>query len=141
MDNKEKKLLIVDGIINLILGILLLCFPLGMASLLGLPPASTFFYPSILGAVLFGIGIALFIDALGEPHGIRGLGITGAITINFCGAGVLSLWLIFIPMSMPLRGYVILWSIAVLVFVIGGIELKNLKLRKNHGSTGQGRKK
>jgi hypothetical protein len=121
----RKRLLIVDGIVNLFLGGLLLSFPLGIASLFGVPIPDSNFYPTILGAVLFGIGMALLLDAYGDQRGIRGLGIAGAIVINFCGAGVLILWLIFTPLNLPLRGDIILWTIAIVVLAIGCIELMN----------------
>jgi len=119
----KNRLLILDGIVNLILGILLLLFPLGIAPLLGLPIPNNHFYPTILGAVLLGIGIALLIDAYTDQLGIRGLGIAGAIVINFCGSIILILWLIFASLNLPLRGYVILWIIAIVVLAVGIIEL------------------
>jgi hypothetical protein len=119
----KNRLLVFDGIVNLILGILLLLFPFGIAPVLGLPIPNTYFYPTILGAVLFGIGIALLMDSYTDRLGIRGLGIAGAIVINFCGAIILILWLIFASLDLPLRGYIILWIIAVLVLAIGFIEL------------------
>ena len=118
-----KTLLFIDGIVNLLLGILLLLFPLGIAGLVGAPLSNTNFYPTILGAVIFGIGIALLIDVYGQPHGIHGLGLAGAIAINFFGAGILTLWLIFAPLSLPLRGYIVLWAIAIVVLAIGFVEL------------------
>jgi hypothetical protein len=123
MKTKIKMLLLIDGVVNLILGILLLLFPLGIARFLGVPPAESDFYPTILGAVIFGIGIALLLEAYGRPQGIGGLGLAGAIAINFCGAGVLTLWLICVPLGLPLRGYAILWTVAVVVLAIGVIEL------------------
>ena len=123
MKEAKNRLLILDGIINLILGVLLLLFPFGLASMLGLPIPNNHFYTTILGAVLFGIGIALLIDAYADQLGIRGLGIAGAIVINFCGAIILILWLIFASLNLPLRGYIILWVIAIIVMSVGGIEL------------------
>lgn len=123
MKAKSKTLLLIDGIVNLLIGILLLLFPLGMAQLLGVPLPNIYFYPTILGAVIFGIGIALLLEAYGEPKGIHGLGLAGAIVINFCAAGVLSIWLISTPLNLPLRGYIILWAIAIVVLAIGFIEL------------------
>ena len=123
MKAKSKTLLLIDGIVNLLIGILLLLFPFGMAQLLGVPISNSNFYPSILGAVIFGIGIALVLEAYGEPKGIHGLGLAGAIVINFCGAGVLSIWLISTPLNLALRGYIILWTIAIVVLAIGFIEL------------------
>ena len=43
MKAKSKKLLLIDGIVNLIIGILLLLFPLGMAQLLGVPLPNIYF--------------------------------------------------------------------------------------------------
>jgi hypothetical protein len=123
MKAKNKTLLLIDGIVNLLLGILLLLFPLGMAQLLGVPLSNINFYPTILGAVIFGIGIALLLEAYGEPRGIRGLGLAGAIAINFCAAGVLTIWLISTPLNLPLRGYIILWTITIVVLTIGFSEL------------------
>jgi hypothetical protein len=120
---KIKHLLVIDGVVNLLLGVLLLLFPCGAASLLGVPVPNAHFYPTILGAVIFGIGLALLIEVGGEPYGIRGLGIAGAIAINFCGAGILILWLLFTPLSLPLRGYIILWTIVSIVLIIGIVEL------------------
>ena len=56
MNFKHKVLLFIDGIVNLLLGVILLFFPAGLLDLLGLPPTNTYFYASILGAVIFGIG-------------------------------------------------------------------------------------
>ena len=119
---QPKKLLILDGVVNLLLGVLLLCFPFGIASWMGLPEGGSNVYPIILGAVLFGIGAALLLEAHGDQKGIRGLGLEGAIAINFCGAGALAAWLLLVPVDIPLRGYAILWVIAISVLVIGIVE-------------------
>jgi hypothetical protein len=58
-------LLVFDAAINFILGFLLLLAiprPEQIPQLLGVPAFNTAFYPSILGAVLFGIGIALVME-------------------------------------------------------------------------------
>lgn len=60
----------------------------------GFSPTDTLFYPSILGAVLFGIGIALILELTGFKRGIRGLGLGGAIVINMVGSIALFLWLV-----------------------------------------------
>ncbi len=123
MESKHKTLLLIDGVINLILGILLLLFPVGVVKLLGLPYTNTNFYPGILGAVLFGIGIALLIERYGALKNIRGLGLGGAIAINLCGAGVLFVWLLIAPFDIPIRGNIILWSIAIIVLIVGLAEI------------------
>lgn len=135
MTDGHRTLLIIDGLVNLLLGILLLLFPWGMARALGLPIPQTHFYASLLGAVLCGIGLALLVDAYGAPRGIRGLGLAGAIVINFCGAGALIVWLIVEPMDIPVRGRILLWTIAVAVVGIGLVELlsKPWKQFRNEG--------
>ena len=52
-----------------------MAFPLGVARLLGLPLAASNFYPTILGGVIFGIGIALISEVYGQIGGFRGLGL------------------------------------------------------------------
>ena len=122
MKPRHKAFLLIDGIVNLILGILLLLFPLGAAEILGVPQPTSNFYPVILGGVIFGIGFALLLEAYGQPLGIRGLGLGGAIVINICGAGILTIWLIFEPLNIPLRGLIILWVVAIVVLGLGLIE-------------------
>ena len=79
MEKQKTTLLIIDGIINLLLG--------------------------------------------GGSKGVRGLGITGAIVINFCGAGALLGWLLLTPMELPVPGRILLWSIVVVVLLVGIVEL------------------
>ena len=123
MERKHKNLLLIDGIANLALGVLLLLFPLGVAEIFGVPLPESNFYPTILGGVIFGIGVALLIERYGFEKGIRGLGLGGAIAINICGSLVLLGWLIFAPPAIPLRGSIILWGIGILVLGIGLLEL------------------
>jgi hypothetical protein len=123
MTPKQKLLLAIDGVVNLALGVLLLLFPWGTAELLGVPQTDVSYYPSILGAVIFGIGIALFIELYGKPKGVRGLGLGGAIAINLIGAGVLVVWLLLAPFDLPLRGHITLWTVAVVVLGVGIVEL------------------
>ncbi len=123
MKQQHHTLLILDGIINLTLGVLLLLVPLGMASFLGVPEPVSYLYPCVLGGVLFGIGISLILEARGESKGTRGLGLVGAIVINFCGAGTLLVWLLMSHPELPIRGQILLWSIAVLVILVGVVEL------------------
>lgn len=123
MQRKHKILLAIDGIINLGLGLLLLTFPLGTAAYLGVPRADHSFYPTILGGVIFGIGVALLIEIWGGGRSIPGLGVAGAIAINFCGAGVLLFWLVAEPLEIPTRGYIVLGTITILVLGVGAVEL------------------
>ena len=123
MKRRQKILLSIDGLINVLLGMLLILFPFGIAEFFGVPITSSNFYPTILGGVIFGIGIALYIERYGYKSGIRGLGLGGAIAIDICGGLVLLIWLLVDPFDLPMRGYIILWAIALLVLLVGAIEL------------------
>jgi hypothetical protein len=123
LNKNQKILLAIDSGVNLFLGALLLLFPAGMLDLLGLPPVLHHFYTTILGAVIFGIGIALLIELMGRPHGINGLGLSGAIAINLCGGSALLMWLLMSPFDLPFRGSLVLWSVCVVVLGVGAIEL------------------
>jgi hypothetical protein len=123
MNRKHQWLLAIDGIVNLVIGVILLWFPAGMDQMLGLPPTEAIFYPVILGAVISGIGIALIVEWVGTPGSVRGLGLGGAIAINLCGGGALLLFLVSGSLSIPLRGAVLLWLLAVVVLVIGVAEM------------------
>ena len=115
----RKPLLLADAIINMILGVLLVFFPRWLVALLGIPAAESAFYPSILGAVLFGIGVALLIE---RKRG-GGLGLGGAVAINLSGGLVLGLWLLFGGLSLPARGQLVLWLLVALLVGISIIEM------------------
>jgi hypothetical protein len=120
----EDNLLLIDGAINLALGAVLVIFPRGLVVQLGIPDAPSSFYANTLGAVLFGIGIALLIERYRPRAGIAGLGLSGAIAINLCGGLVLALWLILGDLTIPTRGYLILGSLALLLIGISALELR-----------------
>lgn len=115
--------MIVDSFINLALGILLLFFPTFIIQALYLPTAENNFYINILGAVLFGIGIALLLERFNNPLLVSGLGVTGAIAINLCGAGALIAWLLFGNLDLSLSGSIFLWGIALIVLGIAIIKI------------------
>lgn len=119
---KQKSLLLIDAVINLILGSLLLFFPATTADLLGVPPIIPRFYPSILGAVLFGIGLALLVERT-NFLGLTGLGLGGAVAINLSGGIVLAGWLLFGGLSLQVRGLVFLWGLVVILVGVSTAEL------------------
>jgi len=123
MQAKHKILLLIDGIVNIILGVLLLLYPAGVVELLGLPITNTFFYPTILGAVLLGIGMALIMELVGFKKRLRGLSLGGAVIINIIGSLVLMIWLLFGSLQIPIKGTIILWVVGLTVLSIGIAEL------------------
>ncbi len=70
--NKASTTLMIDAFINYALGILCILYPL-IAETIGVPIVENAFYPNILGAVLFGIGIALTIECYRKQGGMPGL--------------------------------------------------------------------
>jgi hypothetical protein len=124
---ESRSLLAVDAGINLVLGALLVAFPRALVSALGVPDAVQGFYPSILGGVLFGIGIALVIE---RARGASGLGLAGAASINLCGGLVLVGWLLFGSLALPLRGSLLLWGLAVILVVLSSFELAHHRRRR-----------
>ena len=125
---QHKSLLLADAVINLGLGGLLIFFPNWLVALLGIPQAQPAFYPSILGAVLVGIGIALLI----ERRRGGGLGLAAAIAINLSGGVVLACWLLFGGLSLPLHGEIFLWGLVAILVGISGMEIR--AHRKTHGT-------
>ena len=99
-----------------------------------LPAAQNAFYPSILGAVLFGIGIALLLERYRHLSHTIGLGLGGAISINLMGGVVLAVWLVTGNLSMSLRGYVLLWLLVLILLGISACELL-IQLRVTRADT------
>jgi len=122
----KQMLLTVDACINFVLGVLLLLsipFSSQLTGLLGVPEIENAFYPSLLGAVLFGIGIALVGErARAGRDAPGGLGLAGAIAINLCGGLVLGGWLVLGKLDLPPRGWVFLWVLDVLLVGVSGLE-------------------
>jgi hypothetical protein len=119
----QDRLLVVDAMINLVLGVLLVAFPKGLVVALGIPPAETAFYPNILSAVLCGIGVALLLEYFHDRSRTTGLGLGGALSINPCGGLVLAGWLTVGELSIPLRGYLVLWGLVLIRVVVSVLEL------------------
>lgn len=117
-----KLLILIDCIINLFLGIVLLAYSDFVVSIFGLPETEQLFYPNILGAVLFGIGIALMIEYRRKNEFI-GLGLGGAIAINIFGGTVLFIWLVWGNLIIPIQGTTILWVLDFLLIGISSLEL------------------
>ena len=113
----------VDAAINLILGGMLLFFPKRVIGFLGAPMTQQPFYPSILGGVLIGIGIALIIECVRKGVGPVGLGLGGAVAVNLSAGFVLAAWLLFSDLGIPLKGQIFLWGLVLVLVVISVSEL------------------
>ena len=118
----RSTLLKADAAINLILGILLMAFPTGLVKALGIPMSDPPFYATILGGVLFGIGLALLVECYRKSNRFVGLGLGGAIAINLCGGIVLAAWLLSDRLTLPLRGHIFLWFLVLLLIGLSILE-------------------
>ena len=131
----RSTLLKADAAINLILGILLMAFPVGLVKALGVPISDPPFYATILGGVLFGIGLALLVECYRKSNRFVGLGLGGAIAINLCGGFVLAAWLLSDKLTLPLRGHIFLWFLVLLLVGISILEgLSRLRKGKSPSS-------
>jgi hypothetical protein len=121
---KKRIVLFIDASINFILGILLLTFSPIIVNFLGVPHTDNNFYPTILGGIFIGITIALVIEALKKrTNSITGLGLVGAVCINISGGIVLLFWLLFGNLELPLKGFIFLWTLDVILLIISSVEL------------------
>jgi hypothetical protein len=130
----ESTMLSLDVIGNILLGVLLMVFPAELAQMLGVPPIQSTLYSSILGGLLIGIGVALFVERFKNFLGITGLGLGGAISINTCFAIVLGLWLVSNGMNLSTFGYIILWGLVVVLFGFSFFEFLTYTARRRHSA-------
>lgn len=122
----RKTLLLLDSIVNFILGLLLIAYSVKLAQLIGVPVVESKFYPNILGGVFIGIGLALLFEAYSKDQKFTsGLGLLGAICINLCGGIVLLFWLILGNLEIPLKGTIFLWGLDLILLAISTLELIN----------------
>lgn len=121
----HHRLLLIDSFINLVLGILLIIFPIGVVRWMGLPTPATRFYVNILGAVFIGIALALAWEARrgSNTPELVGLGVIGAAAINLCGGAMLAVWLITGKLALTLAGFIFLWLLLILLMGISALEL------------------
>ncbi len=114
------QLLWIDALAKFALGALLVLVPGPVAVLLGLPREKRFFYARLLGAVLFGLALALVVE--GAEGAGRGLGLKGAFVVNLSAAAVLVMLLMFGVRGLALRGRLMLWGGALFLLLLAVIE-------------------
>ncbi len=125
------RLLTLDGIGNVVLGLPLLLIPGLVSKFLGLSKQTATFFPIILGAVFVGIGIALLMERFKPSLG--GLGLGGAISINLTFGIVLAGWLILSGTNLSFQGTLVLWLLALILVGISVAEALSLWQKPNIG--------
>ena len=125
----KERLLELDGIGNLLLGIPLVASPRAVAAFLGIPSAADPFYAIILGAVFVGIGVALLLERF-RPN-LAALGVAGAAAINLVFGLALTGWLLTSDLILPRRGSLFLWALAAVLVGLSVIEAASLAGRRD----------
>ena len=120
---RRSTLLELDGAGNLLLGVIFLAAPSLVSELLGLPGGESRFYPTVLGAILFGIGVALLLERFRGSRTYTGLGLAGALSINLSFGLALAAWLLASNVELTSLGNVVLWSLVVVLVGISATEL------------------
>lgn len=119
-----KYILWIDAIVHLFMGSQLTLRPRGFIRMLGLPPTDTTFYPRLLGAVLFGIGLSILIGIRTETPIWIGPG--AEIVLALVGAGVLATLIASNRFAFTARGKVVSWFLVALLVLLAWLEYRSL---------------
>lgn len=128
--DRRSRLLTVDGIANLLFGLALLAFPRPFFEALGIPWTDHGLYPTILGGVLIGIGVALIQESRSRTDGV-GLGLWGAVAINLVAGLVIAGWLLGSRAEgASTSGRVFLWLLVLFLVGLSAGEIATLRRAK-----------
>jgi hypothetical protein len=116
-----NQLLWIEVVLEASLAVCLLVAPGLFAKLLGLPAASSSFWPRLLGGTLAGVALATL---AGISNWTRsGLGLGGHIAINVSISLTLLSMLIAGPFAPTWRGRLVLWALALVLLVLALVEI------------------
>lgn len=116
-----QQLLWIETLVTLISGLALIAVPGVVARALGLPRDASGFWPRLVGATLVGLALAFALEGwIGNVHG---LGLAGAMAINFAVAIVIASLLILGKAAATRRGRIVLWMAASLLVLLALLEL------------------
>ncbi len=128
---RRSWLLALDGVANLLFGIVLLAAPRPLFGALGLPWTGRGLYATILGGVLVGIGLALILESRGRV-GRLGLGLGGAVAINMIAGMAIAAWLLFSGAGeVSSAGRAVLW---LLVLFLVGLSIAEIVAHRHASS-------
>jgi hypothetical protein len=116
-----QQLLWIETLLKLAAGLLLVLAPLAAIKLLGLPRTETGFWPRLLGAVLLGLAVAVFIE--GRAPGSQGLGLAGCVIVNFSAVSMLAGSLALERGPASARGRAVVWAFVVLLVCLSVLEI------------------
>ncbi len=123
------QLLWIEALFKGSLGLIMLLTPLTAARVVGLPHGASPFWPRLFGAALLAITAAIAVEGYSEhiPNtpDVRGLGLGGAIAINFVTLLALIGALVFrgVPSR---RGKLLLWVISLFIVFLMLLEIAHV---------------
>lgn len=117
----ELKLLLIETVLKLTCGGVLLLFPGLTARVLGLSRPGEPFWPQLMGGTLVALAAATFLE--GYVRNAHGLGLAGALTINFAVAATIATLLVLGRGAPTRRGRALLWAAVAVLTLLGFSEL------------------
>jgi hypothetical protein len=119
-----QQLLTIEILLKFAGGLVLVLAPLSTIKLLGLPRTESGFWPRLLGAVLIGMAIALYLE--GRGPGSQGVGLLGCVIVNFSAVSILGGLLALEAGPPSARGRAVMWGVVVLLVALSVLEIVNL---------------
>lgn len=119
-----QQLLWIETLLKLSAGLLLVLAPGGVIRLFGLPRTDTGFWPRLLGAVLVGLGGALFLE--GRVAGSHGLSLAGCVIVNVSAVSIMTTLLVLEAGPPSVRGRATMWMLVLLLILLSILEIANL---------------
>lgn len=119
-----SQILFLEVLIKLAFGVPLVLAPISTLKLCGLPCPPTGFWPRLVGGLLLGLAVAIFIEI--RLPGSKGLGLHGLIAINLVAAGSIVGPLIMNAGATTVRGRMALWLATALLFMLALAEISEI---------------
>lgn len=116
------QLLWFEIILKAAAGLCLFLLPITVIRILGLPRPDTGFWPRLVGAILVGIAIGVFMT-IRFPDARGGIGPAGLIPINFMGATAMIAPLIMGTAAPTRRGTLFVVAAAVVLLALAFLEI------------------
>ncbi|KAB2847285.1 MAG: ABC transporter permease [Hyphomicrobiaceae bacterium] len=117
----RDQILTIEALLRGALALILILAPKSTILALGLPRSEGTFWPRLLGAVFAGMAAAAYVE--GHFKLQSGLGLGGAVAINFATAFAILTALVVGGLDIPRRGRLVLWVGGAALVVLALFEL------------------
>lgn len=125
----KSDLLLVDGIIDIFVGLAITIFPIELTEMIGLPYPENPFYLIMLGSLLTGLGVAILIEFFNPS--LKGLGLCGSVAINVCAVIVLAVSLLTGVIELPFRAKIMTIILIAILVILSGAKLVAAEITNN----------